>query len=478
MSLPSPNETPNHALQRLYATMHALTSSPAFRILVSVRPAQRAATCVGILTVLAATFGLLAQTPSVEIRLTAKAPGSRLLFTSVFPAGPQPLVITPLDVNGDGHTDLAIADYGNSMTILTNDGAGRCSTAQYRRIRSSPVQLAAGDLNGDGLTDLVSCNSSLSDNSVTVLTNSPAGTFFLHARVPVGLGPVSITSGDLNVDGNLDIVTADYGSSTLTVLTNDGHANLTISQTLLAGGFAHGVDAIDADKDGFPDLVVTSYNGSDLRVYTNDHAGQFSLSSSMAVPGQPRWQAAGDFNHDGYPDIATANAGDGTVAILLNNKDGTFRSSATLSTGIGAYGVSAGDIDGDGSLDLAVANYQRTNNTVAVFRNDGAGNFSLMQILGVADSPYNAKIVDLDHSGTGVLVMPSGTSNTVSLAKYAFMSATVSWPSTADAFFVEQCNSLTRPSWWMLPEAAIVRGPTNRLSFPLTGASSFFRLVR
>jgi hypothetical protein len=149
-----------------------------------------------------------------------------------------------------------------------------------------------------------------------------------------------------------------------------------------------------------------------------------------------------------------------------------------LSTGIGAYGVSAGDIDGDGSLDLAVANYKSTNRTVAVFRNDGAGNFSLMQILGVADSPYNVTIVDFDHSGYGVLVMPSGTSNTVSLAKYASMSVTMSWPSTADDFFVEQCNCLTRPSWWVLPGAAIVRGPTNRICFPLTGARSFFQLVR
>jgi len=166
------------------------------------------------------------------------------------------------------------------------------------------------------------------------------------------------------------------------------------------------------------------------------------------------------------------------VTILLNNKDGTFRSSATLSTGVGAYGVRAGDIDGDGSLDLAVANYQSTNQTVAVFRNDGAGNFSLMQILGVADKPYSALIVDLDHSGTGFLVMPSGTSNTVSLAKYALMSVTLSWPFTADDFFAEQCNSLTRPSWWLLPEATIVRGPTNWLRFPVTGARSFFQLVR
>ena len=455
-----------------------LISLSAFWLPVSVRSAQRRATGVAILTVLVATSKLLAQAPSIEIRLTATAPGNRLLLTSVVPAGPQPLVIPPLDVNGDGHTDLAIADYQNFMTILTNDGAGHFSTSQYTWVGGSPVQLAAGDLNGDGLTDLVSCNSSLVDNSVTVLTNSPAGIVLLHARVPVGLGPVSITSGDLNVDGNLDIVTADYGSDTLTVLTNDGHANLAISQTLPAGRFAHGIDAIDVDKDGFLDLAATSYVDSDLRVYKNDHAGRFSLSFSMAVPGQPRWQAAGDFDHDGYPDLATANASDGTTSILLNNRDGTFRCSATLSTGIGAYGISAGDIDGDGSFDLAVANYKNTNKTVAVFLNDGAGNFSLMQTLGHADQPYNALIAKLDHSGTGFLVMPSGTSNTVSLAKYALKSVTLSWPSTSDDFFAEQCNSLTQPKWWMLPKATIVRGPTNRFEFPLTGAGSVFRLVR
>ena len=459
--------------------MHALTPSPVYHILASMKLARRSATCAGVLATLAATFGLLAQTPSVGIHLMTNGPGSRLLFTSAYPAGTKPLTVTPLDANGDGHTDLAVVGYENSLAILTNDGAGHFSTAQQIwAYGGSPVQVVAGDFNGDGRTDLVSCNSGLGENNVTVLTNSPTGAFSVLARFPAGLGPVSITSGDFNGDGKLDIATADYVSHTMTVLTNDGHANLTISQTLPAGNFAHGIGAIDVDQDGFLDLAVTSFNDSDLRVYTNDHAGRFSLSFAMFVPGQPRWQAAGDFNHDGYPDLATANYGTGTVTILLNNQDGTFRSAATLNTGIGAYGIGVGDLDGDGSLDLAIGNYHSTNQTVAVFRNDGAGNFSLMQTLGVADSPYSATIADLDHSGTGVLVMPSGTSNTVSLAKFATMAATLSWPSTADDLFVEQCSSLTQPRWWRLPEAATVRGPTNRLSFPLTGVNSFFRLVR
>ena len=115
---------------------------------------------------------------------------------------------------------------------------------------------------------------------------------------------------------------------------------------------------------------------------------------------------------------------------------------------------------------------------MAVFRNDGAGNFSLLQLIGVADKPYHALIVNLDHSGTGFLAVPSATSNTVSLAKYALRSVTLSWPSTADDSFAEQCNSLTQPKWWMLPKATIVRGPTNRLTFPLIGGGLIFRLFR
>src|SRR5262249_48971433 len=159
------------------------------------------------------------------------------------------------DVNGDGYLDLAIADYGSLMTILTNAGDGHFSIAQYTVVGGSPTQLAAADLNGDGLIDLVSCNSSLQENSITVLTNTPPGIFVRLPKVPAGEGPVSITSGDLNADGHVDIVTVDYFSSTLTVFTNDGHANLTISQTLPAGIFAHGVDAIDVDQDGFLDLA-------------------------------------------------------------------------------------------------------------------------------------------------------------------------------------------------------------------------------
>src|SRR5258708_2142774 len=110
--------------------MHTLTSSPACHILASMKLPQRSGTCVGVLATLAAKFGLLAQAPPVEIRLKTNDHGSRLFFTSVYPAGTKPLTVTPLDANGDGHTDLAITGYENSLAILTNDGAGHFSLAQ------------------------------------------------------------------------------------------------------------------------------------------------------------------------------------------------------------------------------------------------------------------------------------------------------------------------------------------------------------
>lgn len=438
-----------------------------------------AAACAATVAFLAGNPCLQAQSPAASIRVVANPPGGRLLLTSVLPGGAKPVVITPTDVNGDGHMDLAVADYVNSMMILTNDGAGGFSIAQNILIGESPTQLAARDLNGDGRVDLVSCNSGLSDNNITVLTNTGPGVFIIHRKVPVGRGPVTISSGDLNLDGTVDIVTADYGSDTVTVLTNDGRANLTVSQTLPAGAFAHGVDAIDVNLDGHLDIVATSYNGSDLRVYTNNHAGRFAQSSSNSVPGRPRWQVAGDFDHDGFPDVATSNAGDGTVTILLNKRDGTFRPAAKLSTGIGAYGIGTGDVDGDGSLDLVVASMYSTNKeTVAVFRNNGTGEFALMQLLDVANSPYSATIADLDKSGGGVVIISSTTSDTVSLVKFAPRSALVSWPSTGEQYSVEQCADLSGRKWVKLPESAVSRGQTNQLKFPLTGKSAFFRLVK
>ncbi|MGH8327189.1 MAG: FG-GAP repeat domain-containing protein, partial [Steroidobacteraceae bacterium] len=136
------------------------------------------------------------------------------------------------DVNGDGLPDIIVSVESpdtNSLGIsgvyvlLQNPPAAGSSEPTF----AAPVPYAAniamaiavGDVNGDGLPDIVLAGSQPEGTgSIQVLLNTPAtpGVFALSSANPPGLGnPVAIALGDLNSDSLLDVATADGGGATV-----------------------------------------------------------------------------------------------------------------------------------------------------------------------------------------------------------------------------------------------------------------------
>src|SRR2546427_220048 len=109
-----------------------------------------------------------------------------------------------------------------AVAVLLGNGDGTFTAAAGGPVivGSAPYTVAVGDVNGDGKLDLVTAN--YGSNTVTVLLGNGDGTFTAAAGSPVaaGSGPTSVALGELNGDGKLDLVAANSLSNNVTVLLN------------------------------------------------------------------------------------------------------------------------------------------------------------------------------------------------------------------------------------------------------------------
>ncbi|MGD1072736.1 MAG: FG-GAP-like repeat-containing protein [Bryobacteraceae bacterium] len=344
---------------------------------------------------------------ATTVTLNLAAPSGTLKAANQSPfavgAGPQSAAVG--DFNGDGAPDLATANSAdNTVTVLLGDGAGGFSASPGSpfAVGMDPTSVAAADLNGDGIPDLVTANTA--GNNVTILLGDGAGGFTTANGSPfaVGSGPDSIAVADFNGDGVPDLVTANYNDHNLTVLLGDGAGGFTPAphSPFAVGSNPRSVAVADLNGDGNPDLVtVTAANA--VTILLGSGSGAFTVIGAAPVGFFPQSVAVADVNGDGKPDIATANSGSNSVTVLLGNGSGGFSAApgSPFAVGIDPQAVAIVDVNGDGRPDLVTANLG--DNTVSVLLGNGPGGFSA-----ASGSPFAAgidpqSVVAADFHGDG-----------------------------------------------------------------------------
>jgi FG-GAP-like repeat len=275
------------------------------------------------------------------------------------------------DLDNDNDLDK-ISKSGGNLIISYNDGSGAFTPSSPIVVSSTDDiwSIELGDIDGDGLLDMVVPTSSTTTDSIAVLTAQSGYTPVKYTNINYPSAQLS----DLDNDGDLDIVAMDFSSpAKLYVLKNNGTGVFTVPAAITTTSPSNNrLLTGDLNNDGIPDLIALNNSEQPVDLYLGDGTGEFNFGSSLNPMTSPTGTtgavALGDVDNDADLDIAftldsDVETEDG-VYIYKNNGTGSFSSSGVFAMP-NPDGICFVDADGDNDLDIyAVALTKDTNNTV------------------------------------------------------------------------------------------------------------------
>ncbi|NRF40398.1 VCBS repeat-containing protein [Pedobacter foliorum] len=316
-------------------------------------------------------------------------------------AGAHTLDVVLVDVNGDRHLDAILALENLPNRLYMNDGTGKFTWKKgvFAEKSHDTEHVRVGDFDKDGNLDVIFVAED--DQNHEFYLGNGDGTFRdVSERLPAKSEANGLDIGDVNGDGLLDIIVGNTGPTPQNFLwlnnpEKPGHFIDYTKEGLPALRWeTQSVKLIDLNGDGHLDLVV----GNEVppnRLFFNDGKGHFIEKAEkleLTVPLHTREVLVFDANGDKRPDILflnlTSNGGkfekDPTARLLINDGKGNFKDETAKRIPKQEYSTYAGaifDFNHDKHPDIILSALKIPPfepMQVQALQNDGKGNFKLV----------------------------------------------------------------------------------------------------
>lgn len=337
------------------------------------------------------------------------------------------------DLDGDGDVDVISGIYTTGNEWFSNNGTATPFNAVGPRSAGTtspgPTDIVPADFDGDGALDLLT--GFTNDPDALTLNNGTADAFngvTDQALSADALTTHALIAGDIDCDGDLDVVASDLNDPNRLYL-NDGAGNFTASDLGSEADRTFDLALADIDNDGDLDLVTANESTTDKLYLNNGTATPFAGVTALNIGTETvnsEAIAVGDLDGDGHLDVVVGVAG-GPSHYYLNNGTGDPFAAATAhplgSRNDVTADVAVADLDGDGALDVVEVNEMWTTNWVYLNNGTALPFAGATEVAITSDADRNMRVAVADFNGDGLLDVATnvlGTNDKIYLRTFPY----------------------------------------------------------